>query len=107
MLTIFAPPTPKPRTNFMNIQDLCRAIVTNVHTREDLDAIYIAAKVVGDRTSYMAATKFQLGDKVFFDAKSRGTIRGHITKINKKTMKVTTNEGITWKVHPELLKAQG
>tara|TARA_R110000737_G_scaffold352309_1_gene397776 strand:+ start:2267 stop:2605 length:339 start_codon:yes stop_codon:yes gene_type:complete len=107
LLMISDPPITKPRTSIMNIQELCRQIVSNVHSREDLDAIYRAAKVVGDRTAYVATTKFLLGDKVFFHSKTRGLIKGHVTKINKKTIKVTSNEGVMWTVHPELLTAQG
>lgn len=106
MLMIFAPPTPKPRTNFMNIQDLCRAIVSNTHSREDLEAIYSAAKVVGDSLSSLASMNLRVGDDVYFDAKTRGTIHGKVTKINRKSIKVTSNTGMAWKVSPQFVKKQ-
>ena len=40
-----------------------------------------------------------IGDTVSFDAKTRGVIRGKITKVNQKTVKVRCDRTqTTWKV---------
>mgnify|MGYP000636753108 FL=1 len=88
----------------MNNQEICRAILTSTMTREDLDAVYAAAKAVGDRIASVAGMSFRVGDKVYFDGRNRGIINGEITKINKKSIKITSTTGMAWKVHPEFVR---
>ena len=47
--------------------------------------------------------EFRVGDKVWFDAKTRGIIRGTITKMNAKSAKVRTDIGVQWTVSPQFL----
>lgn len=48
--------------------------------------------------------QFKVGDKVWFDAKTRGIIQGTITKMNAKSAKVVTDGGVKWTVSPTLLQ---
>lgn len=48
--------------------------------------------------------QFKVGDKVKFDAKTRGIIHGTITKMNAKSVKVRTDAGVTWNVSPTFLE---
>jgi len=52
------------------------------------------------------ARTFEIGDKVTFDAKTRGIVEGIVTKINRKNLKVKQTNGLKlmWTVHPSLLK---
>lgn len=50
------------------------------------------------------AMAFRVGQRVVFDARSRGIVFGVITKINAKSIKVKATSGMTWKVSPSLLK---
>ena len=48
--------------------------------------------------------KFNLGEHVFFQPEGRPEIFGMITKYNKKTITVITEDGQHWNVSPMLLK---
>lgn len=50
-----------------------------------------------------AVNSLAVGDSVEFDAKTRGMIRGMVTKINRKSVKVCTLDGVNWKVSPSFL----
>lgn len=47
---------------------------------------------------------FQVGDSVYFNDKRGAKVTGTITKVNRKTIKVTTMGG-NWSVSPSLLRA--
>lgn len=51
-----------------------------------------------------ALKKFNLLDKVWFDAKTRGIVHGQIIKLNTKTAKVKATTGMTWNVSIGLLR---
>lgn len=48
--------------------------------------------------------QFKVGDKVKFDAKTRGIIHGTVTKMNAKSAKVLSDKGVTWNVSPQFLE---
>lgn len=50
--------------------------------------------------------QFRVGDKVWFDGKTRGIIRGTITKMNAKSAKVVTDAGMMWTVSPTFLNKE-
>lgn len=50
--------------------------------------------------------QFKVGDRVWFDGKTRGIIRGKITKMNAKSAKVVTDTGVMWTVSPTLLSKE-
>ena len=46
---------------------------------------------------------FKIGDRVAFGADGRGTIEGMLTRYNRKTVTVITEDGRQWNVSPALL----
>lgn len=48
--------------------------------------------------------QFKVGDKVWFDAKTRGIIHGTIVKQNAKSVKVQATTGANWTVSPAFLQ---
>lgn len=50
------------------------------------------------------ASTFRVGDKVKWMSKYGRTIEGTITKVNTKTIKVSTSSDGQWSVSPSLLK---
>jgi hypothetical protein len=63
-------------------------------------------KLLQDIIKMKMQLQFKVGDKVWFDAKTRGIIRGTITKMNAKTAKVRTDAGVMWTVAPQLLQKE-
>ncbi len=60
-------------------------------------------KLIQEVISMKLRLQFRVGDRVWFDAKTRGIIHGTITKMNAKTAKVRTDVGVQWTVTPALL----
>ena len=60
-------------------------------------------KLLQDIIGVKLRISFKVGDKVWFDAKTRGIIKGTISKMNHKTAKVRTDVGLQWTVTPALL----
>jgi len=48
-------------------------------------------------------TSFKVGDRVQFDAGSRGIIKGKIAKVNQKSIKIIADTGARWSVAPVFL----
>ena len=61
------------------------------------------AWVAKNRADILAKTNFCVGDKVRFDAKTRGIKDGILIKKNAKTFQVLVGS-VTWKVSPALLR---
>jgi hypothetical protein len=47
--------------------------------------------------------EFRIGDRVAFQADGRGTVEGMLTRYNRKSVTVITNDGHHWNVAPGLL----
>jgi hypothetical protein len=47
--------------------------------------------------------EFKIGDRVTFQAESGGSIEGMLTRYNRKTVTVITDDGRQWNVSPALL----
>ncbi len=47
--------------------------------------------------------EFKIGDRVAFQADGRGTVEGMLTRYNRKSVTVITNDGHQWNVSPGLL----
>ena len=46
---------------------------------------------------------FKVGDRVTFQADGRGTVEGMLTRYNRKSVTVITDDGQHWNVSPALL----
>jgi hypothetical protein len=47
--------------------------------------------------------EFKIGDRVTFQADGRGTVEGMLTRYNRKSVTVITDDGHHWNVSPALL----
>jgi len=81
-----------------NIQIATNAI-RNVKSNQELDQLIEVFKLQRNHLSYQTARTLMIGDTVSFDANTRGVIKGKITKVNQKTVKVRCDRTqTTWKV---------
>ena len=46
---------------------------------------------------------FKIGDRVTFQADGRGTVEGMLTRYNRKSVTIITDDGHHWNVSPALL----
>lgn len=51
--------------------------------------------------------EFRIGERVTFDSEGRPPVTGMITRYNKKTVSIVTDDGHRWNVAPQLLKRPG
>lgn len=54
--------------------------------------------------AHVAMLQFRIGDKVAFDADARGQVVGIITRYNKRTVSLLSEDGHRWNVAPSLLR---
>ncbi|MCO6512079.1 MAG: hypothetical protein J5I65_14940 [Aridibacter famidurans] len=54
--------------------------------------------------AHKAMMRFRIGQKVSFDPGDRQTVTGTLTKFNKKTVTVITDDGYRWNVAPGFLR---
>ena len=64
-----------------------------------------------ERLRFLAQTRaharmleFRIGDRVCFQAAEHGSIEGMLTRYNRKTVTVITDDGRQWNVSPGLLR---
>src|SRR5690348_13009587 len=50
---------------------------------------------------------FKIGDRVVFRPEGRGPLEGMLTRYNKRTVTVITDDGRQWNVSPSLLRKIG
>ena len=50
---------------------------------------------------------FRIGERVRFHPEGRGPVTGAITRYNKKTVSIVTDDGQRWNVSPQLLERAG
>lgn len=86
-----------------NVQKAITAI-RNIETSAELDQLIDAFKLQRTYLARQSARSLMVGDTVTFDAKTRGTITGTVTKVNLKTVQVRCNrtQGL-WKVTASML----
>jgi len=77
--------------------DQFKTLLSQMDNEEMKQALPIFKRAM-KRASSDTASNFRIGDKVKFDAKTRGIIRGIVVKRNQRTAKVQTEGGTTWTV---------
>lgn len=60
-------------------------------------------RFLGTMRAHAAMLDFRIGDRVCFRAAGQAAIAGMLTRYNKKTVTVITDEGRQWNVSPGLL----
>jgi hypothetical protein len=63
----------------------------------DIDTLASLREAIKDRQDKLRYT-FKIGQKVWFDAKTRGIIHGTVQKVNAKSIKVLSSTGQVWNV---------
>lgn len=63
-------------------------------------------KLISQARSTAMLARFGMGDRVTFQAPSGQQISGIITRLNKKTASILTDDGGRWNVHPSFLTPQ-
>jgi hypothetical protein len=80
--------------------------IQKLGTIEECKEVYALLKVQTANITISEATKFRLGQKVWFVSKKRGIsmrLQGVVARINKKSISVETDDGGKWSVSPSLL----
>ena len=90
------------KTNTMNIKELCNELFNQTNNSEDLRLVWDTAKSIQDKLAGLARREFSIGQEVQFESK-HGLVQGRVSKINKKSIKVTSLGGVMWRVAPTLL----
>jgi hypothetical protein len=75
-----------------------------IQTRDEVSQVIAMIRQVQSNMSTKVAMTFMVGEKVSFDSKYGTKVEGTITKINSKTIKLTSTTNQRWTVSPALLK---
>ena len=77
----------------------------------DLDELTKLHNYIIKRIKFISETKvmehvqdFELLDKVYFFDDNGNKVNGTVIKLNKKTVTITTDSGMEWRVSPHFLK---
>lgn len=77
----------------------------NTATMSEIESLMNMIKARRNLIGIQTGLSFKAGDRVFFDAKNRGIVKGVFLKQNQKNAKVQADNGAIWTVSPHLLKA--
>ena len=71
----------------------------------DLNSRVVARlRMMEQLRAHEAMLTFSVGERVEFSGKMGETVSGIISKYNRKTVSVISDEGVTWRVSPQLLQ---
>ena len=73
-------------------------------TSTELDNLAEIYKVRRKNLGLAIGHSFQPGDAVWFDARTKGVIRGKFVRMKTKNAEVLSEEGVTWTVSPQALR---
>lgn len=62
-------------------------------------------RLLGQVRAHAAMLDFRVGDRVVFQPDGRGPVYGMLTRYNRKTVTVITDDGQHWNVAPSLLRS--
>lgn len=86
----------------MTYDDVRQWILSNAD-KDQLDQLSSLIRSRRDNLGIAAALSFKAGDPVWFDAKTRGIVRGKFISLSRKNAKVQADGGGIWTVSPHLL----
>ena len=84
----------------IDIDQLSEAELTDLHNR-----IVARLRFLQQMRAHVEMLEFKIGDRVTFQPPGHGPVEGMLTRYNKKTVTVVTDEGRQWNVSPTFLKA--
>lgn len=82
----------------MNFEEIGNFIATA--TKQDLDRMGNLMNARRDMIAQIHKSQFNSGDIVEFEDKRGNTIRGQISAINRKNLKIRSDLGTNWTVYP-------
>ena len=86
----------------MNMQEI-RNHILSITTTEDLRKLNEIIRLRWKQLDTLATFRLNISDKVSFNSKD-GLKTGTITKINRTTVRVFTDDKMNWTVSPNLIK---
>lgn len=89
-------------TSFEDVKSYILSKATASELRDVVDCYKLRHKQLG----VVTGMSFKYGDRVWFDAKSRGVIRGKFIKLMTKNAQVLSDQGQTWTVSPTSLRRE-
>ncbi|HET6236182.1 MAG TPA: hypothetical protein VFE41_14665 [Acetobacteraceae bacterium] len=60
-------------------------------------------RLLNEVRAHAGMLEFRIGDRVGFQPPGRGWVEGMLTRYNKKTVTIITDEGRQWNVSPDFL----
>lgn len=83
---------------------LIRNMLHRASREQLMDLNHTVVDLIRHKAAELAIT-FKIGQKVEWDSQKRGEVmRGVVTKVNRRTIKVKTDKGMPWRVSPVLLR---
>ena len=86
----------------IDLDHLSEAELTDLNHR-----IVARLRFLHQARAHMSMLAFKIGDRVAFDPDGRASVIGMLTKYNRKSVTVITDDGAQWTVAPGLLRKAG
>jgi hypothetical protein len=83
----------------IDIDKLTEPELHDLHNR-----IIARLRFLGEMRAHAEMLEFRIGDRVEFQPSGRSPVVGMLTRYNKKTVTVITDDGARWNVAPALLR---
>lgn len=90
--------------NTITFEDVKSYIMSRA-TNQELESMIDCYKVRRKNLGVAIGLQFKYGDRVWFDAKNRGIIKGKFIKQMSKNAEVLSDTGMKWRVAPSYLCA--
>lgn len=85
--------------NRINIDHLTEAELIDLNHR-----VVERLRMIGQLHAHTAMLEFRIGDRVAFEPQGGVSVFGILTRYNKKSVTVITDDGNRWNVSPRLLR---
>ena len=69
--------------------------------------IVVRLRLLRDMRAHVGMLEFRIGDRVTFQPSGRGPLEGVLSRYNRKTVTVITDDGAQWNVSPGFLSKVG
>lgn len=86
----------------INIDKLTEAELTDLNNR-----IVARLRFLSQMRAHAQMLEFRIGDRVSFQPEGRRSVVGMLTRYNRKTVTVISDDGQRWNVTPTLLRRAG
>jgi len=84
--------------------DDVKVYVLTQASAQELDTLIDYYKARRKNLGVAVGLSFKAGDLVWFDARTKGIIKGKFVRQMNKNAEVISDSGVTWKVSPQLLR---